>query len=61
MMLPTNLGKPDHCSKCGQMRTSSDLVYEGPELEPICYDCLRQLDPARASLLEKIQQQRRPG
>ena len=58
-MLPPNLGKPDYCSKCGQMRSSSDLIYEGPELEPICLDCMRQLDPARAALLEKINQQRR--
>jgi len=58
-MLPTNLGKPDHCTKCGQLRSSSDLIYEGPELQPICLDCMRQLDPARAAILEKINQQRR--
>jgi hypothetical protein len=60
-MLPTNLGKSDHCTKCGQLRSSNQLVYEGPDLEAVCFDCLRQLDPARAALLEKIHQQRRPG
>ena len=58
-MLPANLGKPDHCSKCGQLRSSSDLIYEGPELQPICLDCMRQMDPALAAILEKINQQRR--
>ena len=60
-MLPTNLGKPDHCTKGGQLRASSDLIYEGPDLEAICLDCLRQMDPGRAAVLEKINQQRRPG
>ena len=59
-MLPTNLGKPDHCTKCGQLRPGSDLIYEGPDLEAICLDCLRQMDPGRAAILEKISQQRRP-
>ncbi|MBT9582240.1 hypothetical protein IV102_02755 [bacterium] len=58
-MLPSHLGQPARCNQCGQLTPSSDLLYEGPELEPICLACLRQLDPARAQLLETIQQQRR--
>ena len=58
-MLPNHLGQPDHCLRCGQLTPSSELLYEGPELEPTCLACLRQLDPARAKILDTIQQQRR--
>lgn len=57
-MLPTNLGQPDRCLRCGQLTPSSDLMYEGPDLEPVCLTCLRQLDPARAQILINIQRKR---
>lgn len=58
-MLPPNLGQPDHCHHCGRLTPSSELMYEGPDLEPTCLHCLRQLDPDRAKLLEMIQKKRK--
>lgn len=57
-MLPPHLGQPDVCSRCGQERPSSELIYEGEELSAVCLTCLRQLDPIRAQILERIQGQR---
>lgn len=53
-------GEPDHCLRCGQLKPASELIYEGPELEPICLACLQQIDPARAQVLSQIQKLRRP-
>jgi len=53
-----DLGPPTRCRQCNQLRASDALMYEGPELEPICLECLEQLDPARAQLLKTIQARR---
>lgn len=53
------LGQPARCSQCNQLRASDHLMYQGPELEPICLECLEQLDPARAQILKRIQEKRK--
>ncbi|MGE0489264.1 MAG: hypothetical protein AB7S38_08635 [Vulcanimicrobiota bacterium] len=45
------------CLVCGQQGLT---VLEGPELEPICLECLRKADPAKAAVLERIFQSRGP-
>lgn len=53
-MLADFTAKP--CPHCGQTEL---VVLEGPDLEPICIDCLAKIDPARAAVLARIKDLRK--
>ncbi len=46
--------------ECPRCQRKGLIVLEGPELEPICLDCLKKLDPVRWSILSRIADRRKP-
>lgn len=55
------LGGPANCTHCKKTFPGDQLIYEGEDYEPICYDCLKKVDAPKMEILSKIHGLRRPA